>query len=196
MKKSLSTPEVSVKGFNVDQLRAIADFAHAIWNANGHDMGENVAVASIVDYIADTLYDAANSQCFHTQTFRFNSRCTPSELRNILLNWRGVKWETTRGFYKAIFSTGADAWIKKALMPTISEAKQTLRIIGISLTRIVETNEYRVNLRNGTEATAYYTNDIEDAIDTGRYMAKFRDDEKARQSKNRESFKSMMAGAE
>lgn len=34
-----------------------------------------------------------------------------------------------------------------------------------------EDGEYRINIRNGREATAYYTNDLDDAVSTGIVMA-------------------------
>lgn len=49
---------------------------------------------------------------------------------------------------------------------TIKEAKAALRPLGVVLTK-TEWDEYRVNFRNGREATAYYTNDLEDAVGTG-----------------------------
>lgn len=54
---------------------------------------------------------------------------------------------------------------------TIAHATAELRAIGISLRHIVDTGEYRVNFKNGEEATAYYSPDLEDAIATGHMMA-------------------------
>jgi hypothetical protein len=45
-----------------------------------------------------------------------------------------------------------------------------LRANGMVLRRIVETREYRVNFRGGAESTAYYTNDLTDAVRTGILM--------------------------
>ena len=54
---------------------------------------------------------------------------------------------------------------------TIAQAKLLLRRVGIVMKK-TEHNEYRVNLRGGTEATAYYTDDLADAVATGGEMAK------------------------
>lgn len=53
---------------------------------------------------------------------------------------------------------------------TINEAKVEMRRIGIVLKKISATGEYRVNFQGGKERTAYYTNDLHDALDTGRDM--------------------------
>lgn len=49
---------------------------------------------------------------------------------------------------------------------TLAIVRAELRAIGVVITK-TEWDEYRVNFRGGNEATAYYTNDIEDARDTG-----------------------------
>jgi hypothetical protein len=49
---------------------------------------------------------------------------------------------------------------------TLTKVRAELRAIGVVITR-TEWDEYRVNFRGGNEATAYYTNDLEDARDTG-----------------------------
>lgn len=51
--------------------------------------------------------------------------------------------------------------------------KTELRALGITITRKPATGEYRVNFRDGLEATAYYTQDLEDALNTGRTMATY-----------------------
>lgn len=53
------------------------------------------------------------------------------------------------------------------------KVKAELRKIGISLKH--DYKEYRVNFLNGTEDTAYYTDDLYDAIATGKHMAKTAD---------------------
>ena len=50
-------------------------------------------------------------------------------------------------------------------------AKNALRAYGITLRSITETKEFRVNYSGGSERTAYYTNDIDDAVNTGIAMA-------------------------
>jgi hypothetical protein len=51
---------------------------------------------------------------------------------------------------------------------TQEQAKAILKIVGVTL---VAGDEYRVNIRGGSEATAYYTDDIQDAVKTGLAMA-------------------------
>lgn len=54
---------------------------------------------------------------------------------------------------------------------TLKQAQGILRAIGITLTKN-SYNEYRVAFRGkGNEDSAYYTNDLQDAVDTGRHMA-------------------------
>lgn len=52
---------------------------------------------------------------------------------------------------------------------TLATARSILRNLGITLAK--RDGEYRVNFTNGLEATAYYTDDIDDAVGTGRAMA-------------------------
>jgi hypothetical protein len=54
---------------------------------------------------------------------------------------------------------------------TFASVRHDLDNVGITITRRPE-REFRVNYRNGIEATACYTNDLEDALGTGRQMAK------------------------
>lgn len=54
---------------------------------------------------------------------------------------------------------------------TLKTATAHLRRYGVTLSRCHVDGEYRVNLRNGTETTAYYTSDLDDAVDTGVVMA-------------------------
>lgn len=53
---------------------------------------------------------------------------------------------------------------------TQSAVRIELRKVGVVLNR-TEWSEYRVNFLGGREATAYYTNDLEDARYTGLAMA-------------------------
>ena len=53
---------------------------------------------------------------------------------------------------------------------TQHQAKLVLRQYGITFR--CRDGEYRVNYLNGREETAYYTNDIEDAVSTGTVMAR------------------------
>lgn len=52
---------------------------------------------------------------------------------------------------------------------TMKEARAKVAPHNLVLTKTDD--EYRVNIRNGREATAYYTNDIDDAVSTGIAMA-------------------------
>ncbi|MFA5604171.1 MAG: hypothetical protein WDA12_04925 [Bacilli bacterium] len=53
-------------------------------------------------------------------------------------------------------------------------AKKILRERGMVIKRD-EYGEYQVNFSEGKEATAYYTDDLEDAVNTGLSMADWRD---------------------
>ena len=53
---------------------------------------------------------------------------------------------------------------------TLQEANDQLRPIGITLRK--RDGEYRVNYKGGCEDTAYYTNEVEDAVLTGKAMAR------------------------
>ncbi len=55
-------------------------------------------------------------------------------------------------------------------MTTAKQARDILRPLGISLSR-TEYDEYRVNFYKGAESTAVYTDDLDDAVATGRHMA-------------------------
>jgi L-ribulose-5-phosphate 3-epimerase UlaE len=54
---------------------------------------------------------------------------------------------------------------------TLQEAKSIARHLGLTL-REVRSGDYRVNLREGNEATAYYTDNLEDAVKTAIEMAR------------------------
>lgn len=51
----------------------------------------------------------------------------------------------------------------------LTTAKRAAADVGCTLVRTDD--EYRVNLRGRGEATAYYTNDLTDAVHTARAMA-------------------------
>lgn len=51
---------------------------------------------------------------------------------------------------------------------TFAEAKEKLRILGITLKKV--DGEYVVKFLCGNPATVYYTNDFQDAIKTGAHM--------------------------
>ena len=57
---------------------------------------------------------------------------------------------------------------------TLQEAKLIARHLGLTL-RQVRSGAYRVNFRDGNETTAYYTDNLEDAVKTAVEMAPARD---------------------
>jgi hypothetical protein len=56
---------------------------------------------------------------------------------------------------------------------TLGEAKSIARHLGLTL-RKVRSGDYRVNFRDGNETTAYYTDSLEDAVNTAVEMARRR----------------------
>jgi hypothetical protein len=56
---------------------------------------------------------------------------------------------------------------------TLQEAKSIARHLGLTL-RQVRSGDYRVNFRDGSETTAYYTDNLEDAVNTVVEMARKR----------------------
>lgn len=56
------------------------------------------------------------------------------------------------------------------MFQTFAEGKRELRELGITLTKN-QHGEYRVNFVGGSEATAYYTDSLDDAVNTGHSMA-------------------------
>lgn len=58
---------------------------------------------------------------------------------------------------------------KKEKRWTLKEAKKELNAIGMSISK--RDGEYRVNYKGGKESTAYYTNDLGDAVSTGVEMS-------------------------
>src|SRR5262249_42235857 len=57
---------------------------------------------------------------------------------------------------------------------TLQEAKSIARHLGLTL-RQVRSGDYRVNFRDGNETTAFYTNDLEDAVNTAVEMVRKRE---------------------
>jgi hypothetical protein len=57
---------------------------------------------------------------------------------------------------------------------TLQEAKSIARHLGLTL-RQLRSGNYRVNFRDGNETTAYYTDNLEDAVKTAVEMARTRD---------------------
>ena len=56
---------------------------------------------------------------------------------------------------------------------TLQEAKSIARHLGLTL-RKVRSGDYRVNFRDGNETTAFYTDNLEDAVNTAVEMARKR----------------------
>jgi hypothetical protein len=54
---------------------------------------------------------------------------------------------------------------------TLQEAKSIACHLGFTL-RQLRSGKYRVNFRDGNESTAYYTDDLEDAVNTAIAMAR------------------------
>src|SRR5262249_39801974 len=56
---------------------------------------------------------------------------------------------------------------------TLQQGKSIARHLGLTL-RMVRSGDYRVNFRDGNETTAYYTDNLEDAVKTAIEMARRR----------------------
>jgi hypothetical protein len=56
---------------------------------------------------------------------------------------------------------------------TLQEAKSIARHLGLTL-RTVRSGDYRVNFRDGDETTAYYTDSLEDAVNSAVELARNR----------------------
>ena len=56
---------------------------------------------------------------------------------------------------------------------TLQEAKSIARHLGLTLRELCS-GDYRVNFRDGNEATAYYTDNLEDAVSTAVELARRR----------------------
>ncbi len=57
---------------------------------------------------------------------------------------------------------------------TLQEAKSIARHLGLTLRKVCS-GHYRVNFRDGNETTAYYTDNLEDAVKTAVDMARKRE---------------------
>ena len=78
----------------------------------------------------------------------------------------------TRFRCSALFNSSDDLKTHDA-----QEAKSIARHLGLTL-RKVRTGDYRVNFRDGDETTAYYTDNLEDAVNSAVEMARKRDCER------------------
>ena len=56
---------------------------------------------------------------------------------------------------------------------TLGEAKSIARHLGLTL-RKVRSGDYRVDFRDGSETTVYYTDSLEDAVNTAVEMSRKR----------------------
>ena len=57
---------------------------------------------------------------------------------------------------------------------TFQKAKSIARHVGLTL-RQLRSGNYRVNFRDGNESTAYYTDNLEDAVNAAVAMARKRE---------------------
>jgi len=69
-------------------------------------------------------------------------------------------------------SSSVDGQASQKVM-TLQEAKSIARHLGLTL-RQVRSGAYRVNFRDGNETTAYYTDNLDDAVNTAIEMARER----------------------
>jgi hypothetical protein len=67
-------------------------------------------------------------------------------------------------------SSSVDGQASQKVM-TLQEAKSIARHLGLTL-RKVRSGDYRVNFRDGSETAAYYTDDLEDAVNVGIEMVR------------------------
>lgn len=59
---------------------------------------------------------------------------------------------------------------------TLAQAKADLAKIGITIRK--RDNEYRVNFKGGSEESAYYTTDLDDAVGTGHAMVRIKESQR------------------
>ena len=64
-------------------------------------------------------------------------------------------------------------WHLLEVFMTLQKAKSIARHLGLTLRQLCSGN-YRVNFRDGNETTAYYTDKLEDAVNTAVEMARER----------------------
>jgi hypothetical protein len=76
---------------------------------------------------------------------------------------RGLSWWLESGCFAKQFHNAM----------TLQEAKSIARHLGLTLRR-VRSGNYRVNFRDGNETTAYYTDNLEDAVNSAVEMAQKR----------------------
>jgi hypothetical protein len=63
---------------------------------------------------------------------------------------------------------------RASMAMTLQQAKSIARHLGLTL-RKVRSGDYRVNFRDGNEMTAYYTDNLEDAVNAAVEMARKRE---------------------
>src|SRR5215831_17737302 len=64
-------------------------------------------------------------------------------------------------------------WHLLGVLMTLQKAKSIARHLGLTL-RHLRSGNYRVNFRDGNETTAYYTDNLDDAVNTAVEMARKR----------------------
>ena len=84
------------------------------------------------------------------------------------MNKSGTAGKTTKKRFSQ--SMGIE-WALIAM--TLQEAKSIARHLGLTL-RQLRSGNYRVNFRDGNETTAYYTDNLEEAVNTAVEMARKR----------------------
>lgn len=71
--------------------------------------------------------------------------------------------------YETLFAIRNALWPTKPL--SIRELKAAIRALGLTCRFLSTTGEFRINYTGGKEATAYYTEDRDDALATAQQMA-------------------------
>lgn len=68
------------------------------------------------------------------------------------------------------YEVGLKLFMQPSARLTLKHAMALVRQHGFTLRNTGD--DYRVNVRGGSEATAYYTDDLQDAVDTAAAMAR------------------------
>jgi hypothetical protein len=110
-----------------------------------------------------------------------------TELWNLLYSDRDKQRLLFGGWWLELFSPQKILLTELLSEMTIRDAKLELAKLGMVLSK-TEYGEFRVNFKGGSEATAYYTNDLEDAIGTGRLMGQQRQVQGSRSESKMDRF--------
>jgi hypothetical protein len=140
---------------------------------------EQRVLQAIFKVIAEVAADVSlPSQCSPaTRTQARQPRATRSTKRSQSAFWKN----RTPLLLRCLASQHSD--LREALMVphnadvgvfmTLQEAKSNARHLGLTLRKVCS-GDYRVNFRDGNETTAYYTDNLEDAVNTAVEMARKR----------------------